>query len=600
MGAVSVIFYERFRKQPNSTEYPNQPGSGVVYQELTYTCRLWDGVSVMAPVVDLVLQKNAAPLGTTNPCALNYCKIPAFSRYYWIIDWTFVDNVWSAHLQVDPLASFREDIGYGTVFADRCADRLDYNDLDQLVETDTGLPDNMLPTISEPAIEREVLTITGIQWPLLTGTYVVGIINSDQSSIGAVSYYAMTNTHFKHIMDYLMGAGNDGYLPNQDVDRETLKAILNPFQYIATVNWFPFDISDVAGSNPLRTGLSLGWWTFPSAQYYNITNNGCINKVFTFTLMDHPYSAPLKCKYLNYDPYTTYYIQLPYFGSATLNRSEFPTGKVTLLMSFDLVSGLAQCRIYHKHPTVINPSVNDVLGHCDLVRTLSGQVATPVQVGQTTSDYGAAKVTNVTASATATANSAILTRDYSTAMVNGMANAIMGAASLGSGLMSSMLGGAGGGSAMSGLGGIAAGAAQIASAKIIRDYGGTAVRAQNSAARTSAAYTSACQKAPKVETTGNNGSTMEAMFPMEIVNSFLIPSTITNHDFSAAHVTASGDITNTLSLFQWFGYAFGRAIQINEHSGYIQGHDPRIFIESAYPAEIDAVKQYIQDGFFYL
>lgn len=46
-----------------------------------------------------------------TPISHNYCYIPSFNRYYFIVDIRNIrNNLWELHLHVDVLMSFKEDI----------------------------------------------------------------------------------------------------------------------------------------------------------------------------------------------------------------------------------------------------------------------------------------------------------------------------------------------------------------------------------------------------------------------------------------------------------------------------------------------------------
>lgn len=602
MPSVKVRFYQYFDKQPNSTKVPSDQD---IYTE--YTCKMWDGCSYMAPVIALDMT-NGITFG--DPHLFRYCYIEQLHRYYWVADWKFTEGVWFGNLTVDVLGSFKDVVGSARMFADRLADRLDESGN----FVDTGLQDNMIPTRLTPMIIKETTSLTHLHGDsFFTGTYVVGIINSDDNAVGAVSYYAMDNNNFRRFMKSMLSGS---YLGTADIDRETQKAILNPFQYVATCNWFPFTITQITAPlhvNPssytptARDSLALGWWVLPDYEhggprYYNINTYGKYMAMQQFQLIDHPLSGRLNMRMWNYDPYTQYQFTCPYFGNFTLDRSDMPDGLGTLLFSYDLVSGLAQLRIYNGQIEETGVPLTDVaalIGSKKLIRTLSGQVACPIQIAQTTSDYGAAKVTQIQARATTMGNSAALQREYTSA-VNAYqiskAGEYAALSQMGGSLASLNVGGF-----FSGFGEMIRSDAQRVAAA--RDWFTTnmfsrpATQAANYAARASATHTSATQRAPVVETSGNNGSNLEAQFPFEQRASFLLPTTITGDNY--LYTIPEADVQATKTMYNWVGYPHGRWIQVNRHSGYVQGHDPFITSTVATQSELDSIKSYISNGIFY-
>ena len=597
MPSVTIKFYEGFTKQPNSTERPTSANNA-----RTFTCTWFDGVSVMAPAISLRLSSGSGESETfDNPCRFTYCWISDFERYYWVMDWRFQNGLWIAALEVDVLATYHEAIGNATVFADRCADRK--SELYGSTETiDTGLIDNMLPTRADPLIYKETVSLTHIHGGGFTfGTYVLGIINYDENAVGAVAYYAMTNRMFRHFMRAMLSAT---YLPStMNINVETAKAILNPFQYVASCNWFPFNIAQVTGQeNPTpRTGLKLGWWGWEDdtgPEFYDINGFGQVMAIHEFTLHDHPHAAPLKMKMLNYEPYTEYSFTCPFFGTFTLNRADAPDGLCSLLFNYDLVSGLCQLRIYDGQIEQTGDTYRDMaqlVGRKKLIRTLSGQCACPIQIAQTTSDYGAARVTQMTGSAQAIGNSAALNRASATYMSNALISGIIN----GGMAIGQMIGGDAEGAINSLVRGLETAGTNYMNYTLNEKYMRPAVGAQNAAIRASASYTSACQRAPRVETTGNNGSILESWFPFEQRASHLIFTTVNQEAEDAGIIEDALEATRTY-FSNWVGYAFGRSITIRNHWGFIQGHDPRIFVPNALESEVEAIKEHINNGFFYL
>lgn len=593
-----MTFFPYFVKQPNSTKDPTEY-QDIMQTAVTYSCKLWEGCSYMAPTIELNLSGNTS---YGDPYLFKYCEIPSLHRFYHIFDWRFSNGLWIASLQVDVLTSFKSNIGVTWVFADRCADRLD----DDGNFVDTGMLDNLLPTRIEPKVFKETTTLTHLSRGsgFYFGTYVVGIINSDDTAVGAVSYYAMDNRNFRRFMSAMLSGS---YLGTADISRETQKAILNPFQYVATCNWFPFSIEQVTGSAQptMLDNLRLGWWTLPGAanggpNYYNIATLGKYETIHQFRLYDHPCAGPLKMRMWNYEPYTQYEITCPYFGNFALTRSQIPDGLATALFSYDLVSGLCQLRIYDGQvDTEVYPDeaeqITQTIGRCKLVRTLSGQAACPIQIAQTTSDYGAARVTQINASATVMSNSAALAREY----VSAKNDRIMAIGNMFTGIATSIATGnlAGGISAVGG--GLLQHYAASQNYDAISRYTAPAVRAQNAAARASASYTSATQRAPVVETSGNNGSNLEPRFPFELRCSYLLPVTLTGDPYYYAHDIPEALFTRTKQVYDWMGYPYGRWTRINKHSGFIQGHDPIITSTVATETELDAIKDFIGGGIIY-
>ena len=96
--ALTVKFYS-VSKAVNSTALP----TGEPMAE--YECRMLDACSILRPVILL----NVGP--QANPTGANYAYIAEYNRYYWVSDWTVNRGQWVATLSIDPLASWKEEIG---------------------------------------------------------------------------------------------------------------------------------------------------------------------------------------------------------------------------------------------------------------------------------------------------------------------------------------------------------------------------------------------------------------------------------------------------------------------------------------------------------
>ena len=156
--AFNVTLYS-FTKEVNSTARPS--GSGQ-----TYPC-------VVITPCDIINPQLRLQLGTGyNPSTYNYCYVPAWGRYYWINDWIMDGPIWTAVCNVDPLASWKTQIGATSAYVLRSA-----------AAYDGDVIDNLYPTLAEPTI-----TVSNYNTGWFTdldydhGTFVVGLINSQGAS----------------------------------------------------------------------------------------------------------------------------------------------------------------------------------------------------------------------------------------------------------------------------------------------------------------------------------------------------------------------------------------------------------------------------------
>lgn len=334
-----------FSKKENSTA---RPDGGV-----SFSCILKDDSSILNPVL-------LFNIGTeTFPTTYNYAYIPSYNRYYWITEWTWIEGLWKAELSVDVLASWKTNIGNTRAYILRAAS--EYNE---------NIPDTLFPMTSEV---QTVYRLGTIPWTgsLNGGSYVVGIIGKHQSiTVGAVSYYVFNQVQFRALCNYLFAS--PAWLDITTVEENALKAEFNPFQYIVSCQWFPFQIPDTGTTNAIR----FGWWdilldarTLPANPQYRTTISFPVNK--------HPQSNS-KGKWVNISPYTEMMLFVPPFGWMQVNPQDFyDTDTLYCEIFVDLISGLGMLAIAKDF---------DELGGTTRLAYYFSQVSVSIQLSQIATD----------------------------------------------------------------------------------------------------------------------------------------------------------------------------------------------------------------------
>lgn len=327
---ITVNLYT-FAKKVNSTGRPTS-------SPLAVECVLKDSCSIIYPVIGI--DKGLS----WNPAAYNYAFIPAFNRYYYVNDWSFAEGLWWAAMGVDALATWRTNIYNATEYVLRSAASYDGNIIDTLFPAKTSY------TYSRYGWNGAGLS--GSPWvsALSSGVYIVGIINNDANAIGAVSYYAFTPDQFANFKDYLLGSVTwTGILAtNPDIGENLFKALFNPFQYITSIKWFPFNVSNIITTT--RNSIKIGWWEIQNISCYTFSVP-FVDFSKTLLVYQHPL-APTRGSYLNTSPYNTYKLFAPPFGefeldSALIAGAAFTAGSVSLSTNIrvDLISGKATLNI---------------------------------------------------------------------------------------------------------------------------------------------------------------------------------------------------------------------------------------------------------------
>lgn len=380
--AFTVNLYT-FSKNSNSTL---RPGASAA----TYNCILKDDCGIMAPVIQLDLGL------TADPSQYNYAYIPAFSRYYYVSEWQWSNRLWWAYLEEDTLATWKNSIGSENFYILRAANAYDGT-----------ITDDMYPTFPKP----EVSIHQGSERPFLPifnqGNYVVGIINNSGSAIGAVAYYVFTDAQFRTLCDRLM-ANTDWLSVPKDVldggiDDNLLKTLFNPFQYIVSCKWFPFDV-------PKGDGLSdvpYGWWKLNNVDCSKLSSGGMYTKSVNFAISPHPQAAS-RGAYLNSGPFSEMELYYEPFGTIILDPAYFSgESQLTALVTVDCITGFSTleiCRYEDVSSTVGYPNT--------IVKTATGDFSVNIQIAQMGVDRltqaetvvtGAANVTRDTLSTAAQA-----------------------------------------------------------------------------------------------------------------------------------------------------------------------------------------------------
>lgn len=310
------IYLFTFSKRQNSTKKP-KTDSGVKYSGL-----LRDKCGVVNPTMGIEFASGF------NPSEFNYAYIPTFGRYYWISEWTASGRLWICSMRVDALASWKSQIGGSTQYVLRSA-----------ATRDQYIPDMMYPTKAKPKIVSEYQDFESWSYSFSAGRYIIGFISSSDSGIGVVSYYAFTNGQFRDFCNNMLSSTS--WLGDiQDVSEDLLKALFNPFQYIASAVWVPFSVS---GTNV--SSIPLGWGWSINANATRMSGSMLYSDAIEFTVPIHPDYADFG-NYLHSAPFSRYTMDVPPFGSFPLDANIAATCETIVAdVSVDAVTGIGRLQI---------------------------------------------------------------------------------------------------------------------------------------------------------------------------------------------------------------------------------------------------------------
>lgn len=314
---MQAIFYQ-FAKRTNSTKLPS--GGQEFGIDLKAPCNIID------PEIKIATQN--------DPTGYNYCYLPTFSRYYWVKNWTYYDGLWKASLTVDTLASYRDQIGYSTEYVVRSSAK--YNGT---------ISDGLYPATAEV---RSVTTAFqgGFAETISGGFFVIGFIAKAANSIGAITYAVITPTNAKKLSAKLLTDVSYLSIDNTEISDSLTKVLFNPYQYIVSCNYFPFDIAKITAHLPLVSSVNVGWWSIDVPCWILGEDNNKLTKSVSVSIPKHP-QAVSRGGYCNASPYTDYTIFLQPFGVIPLDASKL-WGAATLSIQYmvDLFTGDSILRIF--------------------------------------------------------------------------------------------------------------------------------------------------------------------------------------------------------------------------------------------------------------
>lgn len=301
------VFLYTFSKRKNSTAQPTGGDE--------FLCTVKEQSGILSPTLGMDFGKGY------SPAHFNYAYIPSFNRYYFITEWNFTGGLWWASLSVDVLASWKTQIGASTQYVVRSAAQWDGNIMDRLYPTTSLITTD----------------IAGGPWDWVggieSGEYVVGIINRDGNTLGAVSYYVFTNSQFRVFCQKLLD-DSDWLGEIADISTNLLKALFNPFQYITSCMWFPFSVP----SGTQQTTITFGWWEISGIGCAPLADGGVFWDNSQFNLAQHPQAS--RGSYLNQSPFTRRTLDFSVWGLIPIDTTYLLSGNLYADVRVDCITGI--------------------------------------------------------------------------------------------------------------------------------------------------------------------------------------------------------------------------------------------------------------------
>lgn len=335
--AFRINLYE-FSKRENSTLRPSGNGYAI-------DCEAHEPIDLMSPTFLINL---------SAPFDYNYLYISIWDRYYWIDNWTYNKGLWEAACNIDPLASWRNDIGNMTEYVLRSAD-----------EFDGGIMDTTYPLTATVTTDR--INMAGWDIPNNpAGSHVVGIVSGN----GLVRYYLIDNiAEFGQAMfgqDLWDNIVADDPGKQQGGVPSFMKAQFNPLQYVVSLTWYPFEVPHTISKYPVYFGyFDSGYDAYLISTASYMLCSGSIR------IPQHPQS--IRGIYLNLAPYTRLRVSAFPWGEVDLDTTKFANKDEIRFQAFlDPVTGSTKLYIAN--------------GDGDVIITLVGQMGVTEQLSQVLKD----------------------------------------------------------------------------------------------------------------------------------------------------------------------------------------------------------------------
>ena len=193
-----------------------------------------------------------------------------------------------------------------------------------------------------------------------------------------MNYYAISPSNISALKTALLSTTD--YIGVTEITTELLKALVNPFQYIVSATWFPYNSIPSGSSEQIK----FGWWTAQGASGSPI-NSFVLHKQSAMYAMAHPQAER---DFMQASPFSTYTALIAPFGEIELDAQIVANGMHT--SQGETYCGI-QADLYVDLITG-NGYLTLKIGD-NIVAFRQGQIGVPVQLGQITQNI-AGGITN--------------------------------------------------------------------------------------------------------------------------------------------------------------------------------------------------------------
>lgn len=346
---MQAEFWKVFNKRNNSTKQPADSG-------ITHNVRLKEDCSMLHPV--FILQSDDI---------YNYCYFRG--RYFFVDDViSLANNLTEYHCSIDVLATWKVFLATDYQYVTRAGS-----------QSDPDILDNYYPAKSTGTLSTYPLT-TIHNAIVTTGYYVIGVVGGAGASSGAVNYYAMSASDLNDLLNFMFDITGYNIDPSE-ISQNLQKALINPFQYIVSANWFP---GTMPAGTPVR--IKFGWWETGVGQGAGVlldasTRTETHSMVLSMSSYKHPKDILLGLHYLSFQPFTRMLLNCYMFGTVPLDPLWFPSYAGNLIINIDRFTGVGELVIQDASSAVVYKS--------------TAQMGVPVQLAQLSQNLMASAISGV-------------------------------------------------------------------------------------------------------------------------------------------------------------------------------------------------------------
>lgn len=376
---MTFIDLHIIEKEVNSTQRPEGEG-------LRQMCVLNSPCDVMEPVFIFEANENVEWV------SYNYLYWDEAGRYYWIDKWVWNNGMWHAHCHIDPLASWRNEIGDMDEYVLRSA-----------AGYDPTVVDTLYPLSSTCLVQQSYTSWNIPKDP--AGCYVIGLVGGN----GLVEYYYITD--IATFGAYMFGdtlwnnvVYDDPGVVGGDIPT-FMRAQFNPLQYVVSCIWYPFAVPHEATLSSIKFGY------FDSGLYAPKVKRESFSLFRdTLQLFDHPQEASgNRGTYLQLSPYTRLRLSALPWGEVDLDTTKFANQTIIIVQAWvDPITGTSKLYVANEES--------------DAILTLVGQIGVTEQLSQVLKD----NLATVTGAASAAAGLIGGLLGGPAALAGGIATAISG------------------------------------------------------------------------------------------------------------------------------------------------------------------------------